>query len=87
MLHQGARPRSYRLTRSRFQAIKGNSAVESGIHSLPLILSVVPFAIAAGGAVVAVGYYTPFLFLGSVCMGVGGGLLTLLRPDSGVGPW
>lgn len=85
--HRFIRPRSYRLTSSRFQAIKGDNAVESGIHTLPLILSVVPFAIAAGGAVVAVGYYAPFLFLGSVCMGIGGGLFTLLRPDSGVGPW
>ncbi|PVH78006.1 MFS general substrate transporter [Cadophora sp. DSE1049] len=49
-----------------FQAIRQDNAEESGIHTLPLILSLIIISIASGGAVVAVGYYTPFLFVGSI---------------------
>lgn len=71
----------------RFQAIKQNSAVTSGIHNLPIILSVVVSSIAAGGGVAWIGYYVPFLILGTICMSVGGGLLMTLQPDSSIGSW
>lgn len=35
----------------------------------------------------AVGYYTPFLILGSVLMSVGGGLLYTLKTDASTGVW
>ncbi|KAK5170228.1 uncharacterized protein LTR77_004814 [Saxophila tyrrhenica] len=70
-----------------FQAIKGASAVQSGINSLALILAVVIASIAAGGAVVLIGYYVPFLLLGTICMSVGAGLLMTLTPSSGKGAW
>jgi hypothetical protein len=37
--------------------------------------------------VVAVGYYTPFLIVGSVVASAGAGLLTTLSPGSGTGTW
>lgn len=70
-----------------FQAIKGESAVQSGIDNLPLILSLVIASLVAGGLVVLTGYYVPFLYLGSVCMSVGAGLLMTLKPDSGPAKW
>nr|GAT55036.1 major facilitator superfamily transporter [Mycena chlorophos] len=59
-----------------FQAIKGVSAVKSGIDNLPMILSLVVASLIAGGIVTAVGYYTPFMIFSSVLMAVGAGLLT-----------
>nr|GAT55040.1 major facilitator superfamily transporter [Mycena chlorophos] len=59
-----------------FQAIKGVSAVKSGIDNLPMILSLVIASLVAGGVVTVVGYYTPFMILSSVLMGVGSGLLS-----------
>ena len=41
-----------------FQAIKGNSATESGIHNLPSILGTVILSLVAGGLVFGLGYYT-----------------------------
>lgn len=35
----------------------------------------------------AVGYYTPFLILGSILMSVGAGLLYTLKPDTDTGKW
>ena len=81
-LNAGVADRSF-----RFQAIEGDSAVQSGIHNLPIILSVVVSSIAAGGDVAWLGYYVPFLILGSVLTSVGGGLLMTLGPNSGTGAW
>ncbi|KAG4436093.1 hypothetical protein IFR05_008413 [Cadophora sp. M221] len=70
-----------------FQAIRRDNAEESGIHTLPLILSLIIISIASGGAVVFVGYYTPFLIIGSLIMSVGAGMLYMLKPDSSTGAW
>jgi EmrB/QacA subfamily drug resistance transporter len=59
-----------------FQAIKGVSAVQSGIDTIPLVLSVVVGSILSGAVVQKVGYYTQFMVIGSVLMAVGAGLLT-----------
>lgn len=55
--------------------------VQSGIHTLPLILRLTVTAIASGGAVTVFGYYTPLLILGSCIMATGSGLLYTLKPD------
>lgn len=70
-----------------FQAIKGASAVKSGIMNLPLILSLVVVSIIAGGGVSAVGYYTPFIYTSVVLMSIGAGLLTTFKPDTGHAKW
>lgn len=72
---------------SRFQAIRSDTAEQSGIHTLAIVLSLVVSSLVAGGAVAAIGYYVPFLVLGSVCMAVGAALLMLLRPRSSTGEW
>jgi hypothetical protein len=70
-----------------FQAIRQDNAVDSGIHVLALVLSVTLSTIITGGVVVAVGYYTPFLIIGSVFSSIGMGFLCTLKPESGTGQW
>ncbi|KAF9887398.1 hypothetical protein FE257_010253 [Aspergillus nanangensis] len=70
-----------------FQAIKADSADQSGIHSLPTVLSVVIFAITGGASVTFVGYYTPFMIAGSIIMAIGAGLLLLLKVHTPLAMW
>ncbi|KAF8183479.1 MFS transporter [Mycena galopus ATCC 62051] len=70
-----------------FQAIRGVSAVHSGIDNLPLILSLVVASILAGGLITKIGYYTPFMIASSVIMAVGTGLLSTLDVHSGHAKW
>lgn len=70
-----------------FQAVKGVSAFHSGIMILPSILSVVVASIIAGGATTAIGYYTPFIYVSSIIMSVGAGLLTTFTVDTSSSQW
>jgi len=70
-----------------FQAIKGVSAVKSGIDTLPLVLSLVIASIIAGGLTQKTGYYVPQLLACSVIMSIGAGLLTTLQIDTGAKIW
>ncbi|KAF6808890.1 MFS aflatoxin efflux [Colletotrichum sojae] len=70
-----------------FQAIQGVSAVDSGIRTLPLVLSMTVFAGLTGATVARVGYYTPVMLFGTCVMATGAGLLTTLKVDSGPGHW
>lgn len=70
-----------------FQAIKGTSAVGSGISTLPLVLSMVTAAISSGAIITATGWYNPWMFFCSTLMSVGMGLITTLRTNTGVAKW
>ena len=70
-----------------FQAIKGSSAVESGIMLLPMILSVVVSSLSSGILVSKIGYYTPFFILSSIFMPIGAGLMSTFTPDTGHAKW
>ncbi|KAI2629294.1 major facilitator superfamily domain-containing protein [Hypomontagnella submonticulosa] len=70
-----------------FQAVKGVSAVESGIMLLPLVLSTVITSLVSGALVSKIGYYAPFFLSSSITMPIGAGLLTTLTPSSGDGQW
>ena len=70
-----------------FQAIKGTSATESGIRSLPLVIAQVLVLIISGGLVTKFGYYAPFFILSSIFMAIGSGLLTTLTVNSGHPMW
>ena len=70
-----------------FQAIKGVSAVKSGIMLLPMILSVVFGALSSGVVISKVGYYTPFFVLSSIIMPIGAGLITTFTPATGHAKW
>lgn len=70
-----------------FQAIQGVSATESGIRSLPLILAQVLASVLTGVLITVIGYYTPFLYVATILMSIGAGLLTTLTVTSGAGMW
>lgn len=70
-----------------FQAIKGVSAVKSGIMNLPMILTLVFMSMAAGATVTVVGYYTPFMLMASVLMSIGAGLLSTFKVNTGHPEW
>jgi MFS family permease len=70
-----------------FQAIKDVDALSSGIHQLPFVLSLVVSSISSGIVTTKIGYYTPAVFLCSVLMSIGAGLLTTLKVGSGHSQW
>ena len=70
-----------------FQAIRTDSATESGIHNLPSILGTVIFSFLSGGLVFGVGYYTWACIISSILAAVGAGLLSTLTPSSGPPYW
>ncbi len=70
-----------------FQAIKGTSATGSGVRILPLILSQVIAVIVSGGLTTKIGYYTPFMYISTLLMAIGAGLLMKLEVDSKPGAW
>ena len=70
-----------------FQAIKGVSAVKSGIDTLALIIGLVVASISAGICVSRIGYYAPFMIANSVIMSIGAGLITTWTPTTGHSEW
>lgn len=70
-----------------FQAVKGASAVKSGIMNLPMILTLVVVSILSGVVVTVVGYYAPLMILSSVFAGIGAGLLSTLTVSSNHQMW
>ena len=70
-----------------FQAVKGASAVNSGIMNLPMLISVVVMSVISGVTVTVIGYYTPFMLLGTVCTAIGYGLMTTFHPHTPKSIW
>jgi MFS family permease len=70
-----------------FQAIKGASAVRSGIMNLPVVISLVLASIMAGIGVSHLGYSVPFMYACVVIMSVGAGLLTTFTVSTGHEKW
>lgn len=70
-----------------FQAIKGSSAVKSGLQLLPLMISVVLSSILWGGVITKIGYYTPILIGGAIFLTIGAGLITSWKVNSPIGIW
>ncbi|KAE8165518.1 major facilitator superfamily domain-containing protein [Aspergillus tamarii] len=70
-----------------FQAIKDVSAVDSGIHLLPMLIPVVVASIITGQLVSRIGYYTPFMIFGVCLTAIGTGLLTTLGINTSEGKW
>jgi hypothetical protein len=66
-----------------FQAVKGETAVRSGILNLPLILGLVVASMIAGAGTTGFGYFTPFLYISTVLIAIGTGMLTTFEVDTG----
>jgi MFS family permease len=69
------------------QAIKGDSAVESGIHTIPLVLSLIIASILTGQLTSKIGYYTPFGIASAIMMSIGSGLISTWSVDTSSGKW
>lgn len=70
-----------------FQAVKGASAVKSGIMNLPMVLTLVIVSIVAGISVTVIGYYAPFMIGSSVLTAIGVGLMYTFQADSNHSAW
>ncbi|TVY17164.1 Efflux pump aflT [Lachnellula arida] len=70
-----------------FQAVKGEDALHSGIHSIPLVLSMSFAIVVAGGLTTKFGYYMPYFYASVVLTCIGTGLLTTLAPNSNTAKW
>ncbi|KAH8599546.1 major facilitator superfamily protein [Bisporella sp. PMI_857] len=70
-----------------FQAIKGVSAVRSGIYTLPFVLSLVVASIFSGILTQKSGYYVPQLISCSIIMSIGAGLVTTFKVHTNSAHW
>ncbi|KAL5045882.1 hypothetical protein BDW71DRAFT_214832 [Aspergillus fruticulosus] len=70
-----------------FQAIKGASAIRSGVMNLPMVLAYVTFSLSGGFLTSLLGYYIPFAYLTVIFMSVGSGLLSTFTISSGSPEW
>ncbi|KAE9567014.1 Efflux pump roqT [Colletotrichum fructicola] len=70
-----------------FQAIKGNSARESGIKLVPYVGGEVLAALVAGYLVTLLGWYNPFMLFSTTISSVGLGLMTRFEVDTGPSEW
>ena len=70
-----------------FQAIKGVNAVDSGLMSIPLVLSLVIASIIAGIVTKTVGFYMPALVLSAILYPIGAGMFVTFKVDTGRAAW
>ncbi|ELQ33364.1 major facilitator superfamily transporter [Pyricularia oryzae Y34] len=68
-----------------FQSLQGDNPQASGFKQLALCLSTTVGAVAAGGLVVATGYYNPYMILGSVLATAGAAMLMIIDPNRNLG--
>lgn len=69
------------------QATKDVSPVDSGIYTIPLVLSLVVASVMSAAFTQKIGYYTPSMILCPCVMSIGQGLLTTFKPDTGSSHW
>lgn len=70
-----------------FQAIKGDSAITSGVSMMGYVLPNALFSLFAGAIVTKIGYFAPPAIIGSAIGVVGCGLLTTLQVDTRSANW
>uniref|UniRef100_A0A8H7MYZ5 Major facilitator superfamily (MFS) profile domain-containing protein n=1 Tax=Bionectria ochroleuca TaxID=29856 RepID=A0A8H7MYZ5_BIOOC len=70
-----------------FQTTKGDSAMDAGIKTIPLVLSMVVFTILSAKLTERIGYYVPAMLICPILCSVGGGMLSTLDENSGHSKW
>lgn len=70
-----------------FQAVKGVTAIMSGVYLLATILPQVVGAVSSGILVTKVGYIPPFSIFAALLFSIGSGLYTLLQPGTSEANW
>ncbi|TEY50703.1 hypothetical protein BOTCAL_0274g00020 [Botryotinia calthae] len=70
-----------------FQAVQDLDALDSGLHTLPMVLSLVFATLFASIFQRSIGYYFPMIIASSIIAPVGAGLLITLQVNSGPKEW
>ncbi|KFY12790.1 hypothetical protein V491_06659 [Pseudogymnoascus sp. VKM F-3775] len=70
-----------------FQAVKGSSAIHSGISTIPVVLSLVLFSILSGGFTQRIGYYVPSMILSPILAATGAGFMTTFTLSTSHPSW
>lgn len=70
-----------------FQAIKGTSAIESGVNMIPYMAANALFSLLAGIFVSKNGLFAPPAIIGCAIGTVGCGLLATIKPSTSTGTW
>jgi MFS family permease len=70
-----------------FQAVKGRSAVSSGLSSLPMVLGLTIGISLAGQTQQFVNYIPPYMLVSSFLCSIGSGLFLTWKPDASQGAW
>lgn len=70
-----------------FQALRGSSALRSGVMLTPLILGFVVMSVLAGILTNMIGYFNPAMVMGAVLSSIGAGLLTTFEIDTPSSKW
>ncbi|KAI0148009.1 MFS general substrate transporter [Hypoxylon sp. NC0597] len=70
-----------------FQVVQGVSATQSGVDTLPLVLSLVVGSILAGAITQKLGYYVPVMIACPTIMAIGLGLLTTFKVGEDSAHW
>ncbi|KAI1775073.1 MFS general substrate transporter [Hypoxylon cercidicola] len=70
-----------------FQAVKGVSAILSGVYLLPTVLAQLLFTVLGGYLVPRVGYVPPFSIWAGVLISIGSGLFSTFQPNTSTGKW
>lgn len=70
-----------------FQAVKGVTAIMSGVYLLATILPQVLGAVSSGILVSKLGYIPPFSIFAALLFSIGSGLYTLLQPGTSEANW
>lgn len=70
-----------------FQAIRGDTAIQSGIVMIPYFVANALFSLFSGFFVSKIGYFTAPAIIGSAIGTIGCGVITLLSPTTSTGTW
>lgn len=70
-----------------FQAVLGTSARTSGVRTLPYLMALLISPMLSGALITLVGYYVPFMWIGSILLTIGSGFLFTLGTSTTTGQW
>ncbi|KAK4498656.1 hypothetical protein PRZ48_009166 [Zasmidium cellare] len=70
-----------------FQGVRGYGAIESALHTLPLILSQLLATVSSGALTKVVGYCVPFVYISALLVPIGTGLITTWTVDTSTVKW
>jgi hypothetical protein len=70
-----------------FQVAQGQSAMQAGVRTIPMVLSLVLFGIITAIATQKIGYYVPAMLVSPIFASIASGLLSTLTPHSSASKW